>query len=304
MLVAIALLPAACIPQRTEHLEGSTMSTTWRITVRNTHSRPSSSACQDRLDALEQLFSNWRTTSAVSVWNRSRSTDFQPVPRELAEVVDLALRTAHDSGGALDVTLAPVIDVWGFGSAGPVASPPSDGRIRAALQHCGWQRLEVKLQPPMLRKTDPDLTINLSTLVEGYAADELAKMLRAEGFSNFLVEVGSALVAEDGPWFIGVQTPGAPQGDALAGLPVVNAGVSTAGTYRKRFSGSGRTYSHIIDPTTGKPVQSRLESVTVFARNAAEADAWDTALLVLGPDRGRSLANELKMRAVFLEAKE
>lgn len=303
MMIAIAMALLGCkpVPVRTEHVTGNAMATNWDVTIRDARHAIDKAPFQKRLDELEQTFSNWRADSAVSKWNQSRSTEFQPVPRDLAIVTDLALRTARESDGALDVTIAPLIDLWGFGPHGPITTPPSNEAIHQAQQHCGWQKLEVKLEPPMLRKTDPELTINLSTVVEGYAADELAALLHAQGCKDYLVAVGSALVASDGPWFLGVQTPHAPQGDALAGLPISHTGVSTAGTYRKHFEAGEHQFSHIIDPMAGRPVSHHLASVSVFAESAAMADAWDTALLVLGPTRGRALAEQLQLRTVFVE---
>jgi len=300
-VIAITLLGCKPVPMRTEHVTGNTMATNWDITIRDAWHSIDKAPFQKRLDELEQTFSNWRSDSAVSKWNQSSSTEFQSVPRDLAIVADLAIRAARESEGALDVTIAPLIDLWGFGPHGPIKSPPTDEAIHQAQQHCGWQKLEVQLDPPMLRKTDPELTINLSTIVEGYAADKLAAMLRAQGWKDYLVEVGSALVASDGPWFLGVQTPHAPQGDALAGLPISHTGVSTAGTYRKHFDAGEQQFSHIIDPSNGRPVSHHLASVSVFAESAAVADAWDTALLVLGPIQGRALAQRLNLRAVFVE---
>lgn len=277
------------------------MSTNWRVSVIDAPASLSQAAIQARLDDLENIFSNWRLDSAVSRWNASRSTDFQPVPRAVAEVVHVAMQIARETDGALDVTIAPLIDLWGFGTHGAITSPPTDEAIIRAQEHTGWQKLEVQLNPPRLRKSDPWITINLSTLVEGYAADQLSAWLSAQGCKTHLVDVGGAIVARGKAWTVGVQTPESIQGDALTAVPLQDEAVTTAGTYRKHFEKEGQRYSHILDPRTGKPVKHGLVSVSVFHGNAMMADGYDTALLVLGPGRGPSLAMKLGLRVVFVE---
>lgn len=277
------------------------MSTVWRVTVIDAPAHVSQDKIQHQLDALENLFSNWRPNSAVSRWNTSQSTAFQPVPKEIAEVVHVALQIARETDGALDVTIAPLIDLWGFGTKGTISSPPTVEAISRAQEHTGWQKLEVQLDPPMLRKSDPLITINLSTLVEGYAADQLSAWLSAQGCKTHLVDVGGAIVARGKAWTVGVQTPEAMQGDTLTAVPLQDEAVTTAGTYRKHFESGQRRYPHILDPQSGRPVQHGLVSVSVFHRHAMMADGYDTALLVLGPERGHPLAEKLGLRAVFVE---
>ncbi|MFZ4595296.1 MAG: FAD:protein FMN transferase [Verrucomicrobiaceae bacterium] len=277
------------------------MSTSWRVSVIDAPPSVTQATIQARLDNLENIFSNWQPNSAVSRWNASSSTDFQAVPREVAEVVHVAVQIARETNGALDVTVAPLIDLWGFGTQGAITSPPTDEAIDRAQEHTGWQNLEVQLDPPRLRKSDPLITINLSTLVEGYAADQLSAWLSAHGCKTHLVDVGGAIVARGKAWTVGVQTPESMQGDTVTAVPLQDEAVTTAGTYRKHFESGQRRYPHILDPHSGRPVQHGLVSVSVFHRHAMMADGYDTALLVLGPERGRDLAQRLGLRAMFIE---
>jgi len=297
----VLVLLVGCSRSATK-LEGTTMNTSWRVTIDESVSNSSAlrDEIQTKLDHIEQVFSNWRSDSAVCVWNASRTTDFQSVPREVAEVVSFALQAARDTNGALDVTLAPLIDLWGFG---PTKRDhlPTDAAITAAMNHCGWQKLEVKLDPPMLRKTDPLIEINLSTLVEGYASDVIADWLQAHGYSRVLVDVGGAINARGKTWLIAVQTPNATTGEHFTTVPMRDEAVTTAGTYRKRFEHEDKQLSHILDPRTGCPVEHSLVSVTVFAKRAVIADGFDTGLLVLGPQTGRETAQKLGVRAVFVQ---
>jgi thiamine biosynthesis lipoprotein len=184
---------------------------------------------------------------------------------------------------------------------------PTQAAIADALQHCGSDRLQVQPSPAALRKLDAALTLNLSALVEGYAADQLGALLQARGVNDYLIDVGGEMLAHghnpDGkPWQVGIQTPGARPGDAMTALPLSNQALATSGTYRQQFQHSGRSYSHIIDPRTGQPVAHRLVSVSVIHQRAALADAWATALLVLGPKEGRETASRLGLTAVFIES--
>lgn len=292
---------SACSPEPTI-LTGTTMGTTYSVTIEDLRLDPQKlhTKVQHRLDELEQVFSNWREDSVVNQWNRSHSTDFQPVPRGVAEVVTIALQAARETHGALDVTIAPLIDLWGFGP-GNHDHAPSEAEIAEARRHCGWEKLSVQLDPPMLRKTDPLLTINLSTLVEGYASDSIADLLQSMGCHRVLVDVGGAINARGKTWHIAVQTPNAPTGQPMSTVPLRDQSVTTAGTYRKHREHQGRQVSHIIDPRTGRPVEHLLVSVSVFAARATVADGYDTALLVLGPTQGRDLAQKLRIKALFIE---
>ena len=300
LLLCLGLFGCSPAPQETSW-QGQTMSTAWRVTMVDAPAHLSQDQIQRRLDALENLFSNWRPDSAVSRWNKSQSTAFQPVPKEIAEVVHVALQIARETDGALDVTIAPLIDLWGFGTQGAISSPPTVEAISRAQEHAGWQKLAVQLEPPRLRKSDPLITINLSTLVEGYAADQLSAWLSAQGCKTHLVDVGGAIVAKGKAWTVGVQTPESMQGDALTAVPLQDEAVTTAGTYRRHFEKEGQRYPHILDPRTGRPVQHGLVSVSVFHRHAMMADGYDTALLVLGPELGHALAEKLGLGAVFVE---
>lgn len=301
LAVSAMLLVLSCTP-RAHRFEGSTMGTRYRVTIDGEVPVGLERQVRARLDELEQVFSNWRGDSAVSQWNASRSTDWQPVPGAVAEVVSMALQCARDTDGALDVTIAPLIDLWGFGPLNPKHLPPDEDEIRAAMQHCGWQMLEVRLDPPMLRKSDPLLTINLSTLVEGYASDAVADLIQSRGCERVLVDVGGAINARGKVWNVGVQEPGSLTGEVISAVPLRDQAVTTAGTYRQHFERDGHDYSHIIDPRTGRPVSHDLVSVSVLAKRALVADGYDTGLLVLGPERGHEVATKLGLKTVFVRA--
>ncbi|WP_395749049.1 FAD:protein FMN transferase [Prosthecobacter sp.] len=281
-------------------LGGRTMGTTWSLRADAEVPMIRPDELQQRLDTWEAMLSHWRADSAISRFNASGSTDWFDVPAEVVEVVDLAQRIGADTDHALDITLAPLIDLWGFGAAGRRDTPPNDAEIAQARAQCGWQHLHTRHDPPALRKDIPALRINVSAVTEGWALDRLAKHLEAQGVNRFLLEIGGEVLAR-GEWRVGVQTPSAPPGEAAQTLLLKDQAIATSGVYRQSFTAAGREYAHILDPRTGHPIEHRLASVSVVHSSAAQADGIATALLVLGPGEGRRLAEKHGLRVVWFE---
>ena len=298
--------------QQTEalHIGGKAFGTTWDATVVAFHSAAEETQLktliQSRLDEFDHIFSNWRPDSDVSRFNASPSTDWQRVPSELAEVVQFAIELSRKTNGAYDVTCSPLIDLWGFGPKGRVKQPPTDDAIAATLKRCGWQKLDVQTQPPMLRKRQADLEINVSSLVEGYAADEIAKRLIGSGHSSFLLNTGEMIARgvtpEGTPWNVGIQRPFAAQGEFGTSIALRDQALATSGTYRQFFENGGKRYPHTLDARTGRPVTHDLPSVSVIDESCFKADGWATALLILGPIQGREVAKKNNLSALFIEA--
>ncbi len=311
LALAGLLALAGCAPDPGAPVGGASMGTRWSLRGPGIGAAQRRQV-QDHLDAREAVLSHWRPDSALSRFNASRSTDWQPVPPELVRAVALARRVAADTQDALDITCAPLIDLWGFGARPPGAAPgvPDAAAIDQARARCGWRHLGWRENPPALRKTLPELQINVAAVTEGLVLDELAAQLRRQGLRDFLLELGGEVVAagrapDGGPWRVGIQAPEAAPGASLQALPLSDQCLSTSGTYRQRFQlPSGGAYSHVIDPRLGRPVQHRLTSVSVLHASAALADGYATALLVLGPEQGRRTAERLGLRAVWIEAAE
>jgi thiamine biosynthesis lipoprotein len=165
----------------------------------------------------------------------------------------------------------------------------------------GWQHLQSRLDPPALKKEVPQLRLNVASVTEGFVIDELVTLLKAQGLSDFLLEVGGEVAAigkaPDGkPWQVGIQTPEAAQGESLQTIPLTNQCVATSGTYRHQKDGR----SHLIDPRTRRPVEHSLVSVTVIHDSCAVADGYATALMVLGPESGREVADKLGLRVLWI----
>lgn len=285
-------------------MDGQTMGTTWSLQGRPGLSSQRFHALHEELEqqlaAWESTLSHWQPDSPVSRFNASTSTDWIAVPAELVEVVELAQQIGGDTDHALDITLAPLIDLWGFGAAGRRDTPPSDAEITKAKAQCGWQHLHTRHDPPALRKDIPELRINVSAVAEGWALDRLARHLESVHIRDFLLEIGGEVLAR-GEWRVGIQAPSAPPGQTAQTLRLKDQSIATSGVYRQHFSTVGKEYAHVLDPRTGRPIEHSLASVSVIHPSAGQADGFATALLVLGPQTGRRLAEKLGLHVVWFE---
>jgi thiamine biosynthesis lipoprotein len=209
------------------------------------------------------------------------------------------------TSGAFDVTVGPLVDLWGFGPVANVSTPPADDDIELAKQKTGLEFLQADCANAAIRKTKPGIRIDLSGYGKGRAADDIGILLSEQGIFNFLVEIGGDLRAQGKNakgqlWRVAIERPDS-EGRAVERIiQVDNTAVATSGDYRNFFEVAGERYSHTIDPRTGRPVTHDLASVTVLFDNAAIADGYATALMVLGPDAGMALAERRHIAAYFL----
>jgi FAD:protein FMN transferase len=309
-IAALCLILSACerAPEVIK-LAGETMGTTYHITI----VEPPSHATAERigedvettLAAVNASMSTWDPNSEVSRFNALESSEPLPISEGLAEVIRTANAIHVLSGGAFDITLGPLIDLWGFGTKSPADPLPTDGEIEAALESVGQGRL-MDLRPgPELVKLNPDVRINLSAIAKGYGIDEVAKALRASGIDRYLVEIGGDLVTAGlnplgESWVIGIEKPDAGRRVVEMVVPISDLGAATSGDYRNFFEQEGVRYSHIIDPTSGRPITHRTTSVTVVSNTAMMADGLATALLATGAKRGMDIAEENNIAALFI----
>src|SRR5579885_2342071 len=182
---------------------------------------------------------------------------------------------------------------------------PTEAEIERARERVGYGHLHSRRDPPALRKDIPGLRIDVNSLGPGYTVDRIAAALDRAGIRDYLVELGGAVRARGqrpggGAWRVAIEKPLKTNREALRVVELTTGGLSTAGDYREYFDQEGRRYSHILDPATGRPITHALTSVSVIAPNAVTADAWDTALMAMGPARGRALALRLKMPVLFV----
>jgi thiamine biosynthesis lipoprotein len=263
-------------------------------------------ALRSSLDRIEGLMSTWDRDSELSRFNRSTSLDPFPIAPETFEVFKWSLEVGSVTGGALDVTVAPLVDAWGFGPSGSRKTLPANEEIDRLREAVGSGRIVLDPKAVTVRKTRAGVQCDLSSIVPGYAADRLSRELTDRGFTDFLVDVGGEVLARGrnqagAPWQVAIERPQL-NGEAIQRLvPISNLAITTAGDYRKYREVDGQRVAHILDPRTGRPLTHRLASVTVIDELAVRADAFDTALMVLGTGEGLALATKLNLAALFIE---
>lgn len=253
---------------------------------------------QAALDRIVAQMSQWEPASDLSRFNRRASGEWQEVPEEFATVLDAALAVAAESGGAFDPCLGRLSELWGFGSAGPVGAVPSAESIHAARR--APAAVELDRAARRARRTG-DATLDLSGIAKGFGVDHAAEWLLGQGVRHFLLEVGGELRGEgvrpDGqPWWVDVETPPGASHDPFR-IALHDLSVATSGSYRRGFAAGGRHYSHSLDPATGWPIVHGVRSVTVIHRSCMMADAWATALTVMGAERAMATADRLGLAA-------
>ncbi len=290
-------------------LSGLTMGTNYSI-VAIDHSKSIDqaelqSAVDQALGQVNVQMSNWDASSEISRFNAAAAGESLSVSGELHHVMQTAQDVHVASDGAFDVTVGALIDLWGFGSGQTRSDMPSDAEIAQAMACCG-QAQSVELEVGGLKKLNSGAEVYLSSIGKGFGVDQVAAVLKGYGITDYMVEIGGDLYTagrnpEGQPWQIGIETPQAFDRGVTQVVGLSDMGMATSGDYRNFFDYDGTRYSHIIDATTGRPVTHDTASVTVLTDNAMLADAWATAMLVMGRERGLEIANDRDMAVLFID---
>jgi thiamine biosynthesis lipoprotein len=311
------LLPAHLTPgapalgEQVHDLAGASMGTTWRVRVAGPAGLPLAALAEGIERVLARIvaqMSTWEPGSAISRYNRAAPGSWHALPDEFGRVMRGALWVAERSSGAFDPTAGPLVNAWGFGPAprhdAPDFVPPDAARL--AAMPMGWS--QPTLDPDGRLRQPGGIALDLSAIAKGFAVDALAAYLVACRLPHHLVEVGGELrgqgVKPDGqPWWVELESPAA--GDEACGLAPTRVAlhglaVATSGDYRRCYTHAGRQLSHTIDPRSRAPVAHGLASVTVLHAQCMLADAWSTALMVLGPRAGLALANAEGLAALLV----
>jgi thiamine biosynthesis lipoprotein len=293
-------------------ISGPTMGTTYSVKVAappdNFDAHALRVATDEVLARIDLSMSGYRADSEISRFNASPSTDWYEVSSDLATIVDYALQVSRDSGGTFDITVGPLVAAWGFGASGEPIDLPDDARLAELRAHVGHDKLQARLNPPALRKSDPALKVDLNGIASGYAVDLMAERLRGLHVANFMIDFGGEVRAagrnaKGELWRIAVERPIDAEPEPYAIVQLDNTAVTTSGEYRHYYDRNGHRYSHTIDPRTGHPVEHTLASVVVIGPTSMYTDAWTTALNVLGTEAGSELAKQRDMAAMFIDAK-
>jgi thiamine biosynthesis lipoprotein len=324
MAIAFVLLAALSIhrlwladpPDATDVLvlNGETMGTTWEIRVAGEGlderlRQRIAATTEERLDQVDRWMSSWNPDSDVSRFNAARTTQPVPVSYETASLVAYAVELSKWTTGAFDISVGPLVRLWGFGHRARIGEPPTPEEIREARTRIGARLLRVgrgsRETGGFLRKQVPELEIDLSAIAKGYGVDHVADGLAALGREDFLVEIGGEVFAAGerpggGSWQVAIEKP-LDDGRAIQSVvDLSDRGMATSGDYRIFYREGGRRISHTIDPRTGHPVEGGPASVTVIAASTTEADAWATAIMVLGVPEGLDLAEDWGIAAMAL----
>ncbi|WP_434360825.1 FAD:protein FMN transferase [Parasalinivibrio latis] len=310
VLFAAAMVLAGCSKQPEEiHLKGSTMGTYYSIKLVKQDGLPDAEALQaeidKRLELVNDQMSTYRKNSELSQFNQHKSNEPFPVSEATATVVKEAIRINGLTDGALDVTVGPLVNLWGFGPEARPDQVPTDEEIAARRNNVGIQHL--KVEGNSLVKDIPGLYVDLSSIAKGYGVDVVANYLESLGVKNYLVDIGGELHikghnAEGQKWRIAIEKPVSGKASVQEIIQPGDMSIATSGDYRNYFEENGVRYSHTIDPKTARPITHRLVSVTVLDKSCMTADGLATGFTVLGPEKALEIANRNNI-PVFLIVK-
>jgi FAD:protein FMN transferase len=302
LLISTLVLLAGCFPSndlgRQEYpISGKTMGTTYTIKVvgENLDTTKLQQGIEQKLVQLNQEMSTYIADSELSKFNQSTSLEEIKVSSGLARVIKEAVRLGQLTDGALDVTVGPLVNLWGFGPEYRPETVPSEASLNTTKARIGLDKLVFK--NGRLAKKIPDLYVDLSTIAKGYGVDLVAEYIEANGINNYLVEIGGEMRLKGFKhtgelWHIAIEKPLNNQRSVHQIIVPKDNAVATSGDYRNYFEADGQRFSHIIDPDTGKPINHKLVSVTVIHPSSMTADGLSTALMVMGEEKALAFAEK------------
>lgn len=304
-VLAVILLAAVCLPFLTRQQTARTqflMDTLVTITAPRS-AKAAVDDCFAELQRLDAMLSAYRPDSELSRVNAGAAQAPVAVSDELFALLHRAQEISAQTGGAFDVTMGPLIDLWDIRSGRGVV--PDGAAVAAALQCVGYEKLELDAAAKTVYFTQPGMKLELGGIAKGYAGGRVRDILQSAGATGAIVDLGGNIVTvprKNGkPFAIGLQDPAQPHGGYFTTVQAAGGqSVVTSGPYERYFEADGEIYHHIFDPETGYPARTGLQSVTVVSDDGTLADALSTALFVLGPDAGAEAARACGVQAVFL----
>lgn len=309
LILWISLTGCSASKDQIFQMNGPTMGTWYSIKVSQVPAtvdmKSLELAVKAELDHIDLLMSTYKPESELSKLNRFEVNTEFGLSAETLEVLNISKSVWKLSDGAFDPTIGPLVNLWGFGPDIKHDAVPDAAEIQRLLQSVGFD--SIVLSDSGVLKKSP-VSLDLSAVAKGYAVDKLALLLESLGVFHYLVEVGGELRAglsktEGKAWVVGVEKPSNGPQTAQAIINITEMAIATSGDYRNYFEQAGKRYSHTLNPKTGYPIEHHLASVSVIHKSCAYADAWATALTVLGPERGLALA-EAQGLAVYMLVKE
>lgn len=254
---------------------------------------------------INQEMSTYIKDSELSLFNQAEPDQWLPVAPAVVKVVSAGLKLSEDSDGAFDMTVGPLVNLWHFGPDPGKKTLPADEKIEAARKKVGYHHIQVQESPAALKKLIPDVYVDLSAIAKGYGVDAVAELIESRGIENYLVEIGGEMRARGinqrgEAWKVGIEKPVSETRVVQKIVPLSNLSMATSGNYRNFFEVDGVSYSHTIDPRTGRPATHGLASVTVVGETCMNCDAIATCLMVLGPNEGYNWVQERDIAAYFI----
>ena len=248
---------------------------------------------QHQVDSLlievNNIFSNYIDSSEINNINRHLSTKSMNISPVMAEVMGTAIMIYELSGGKFDITIKPLMDIWGFGEDYDTSQFPSDKLIKKTKEYVGFEKLLLKNNT--LKKSNDFLQIDLNAIAKGWGVDKVAEIIHKNGFNSYMVEIGGEIAVSgknkhNENWEIGIPVPDYLQSELYTTINLSNLSVATSGSYNNYFNFEGVNYSHIIDPESGYPIKHDLVSATIVTQSCAFADAIATTVMVMGFNEG------------------
>jgi len=292
-------------------INGSTMGTTYSVKIYPQIDDVSLSKLKKgityELELINNVMSTYRSESKLSLFNKAKANQAIFLENSLFEIIKRALQVNRETEGAFDVTVGPLVNLWGFGAGGKRRNiVPDKKTVDELLVLVGSDKLVVDEERRSVLKNNEKIYVDLSAIAKGYGVDEISRYLSESGYTNHMVEIGGEIRVKGfkGPktklnWKIAIEVPNSKEREEGRVLELSDVAMATSGDYRNFFTVDGKRYSHTIDPRTGGPITHNLTSVTVLYDNCMDADAYATALMVMGEVNGPKWANENNIMAIF-----
>lgn len=259
---------------------------------------------EDLLKSINQEMSTYISDSAISTFNKYPAKEWFTISSNFKEVLESSLHMERETKGAFDVTVGPLVNIWGFGPEEKELYSPSEEEIKKTKAIVGMKFLEIKKNKDyQIRKLKEGVYLDFSAIAKGYGVDMVAGLIESLGYENYLVEIGGDLrtngLRKGKPWSIAIEEAVMSRGKVQSILKMKDMSLASSGDYRNYYEIEGKRFSHMIDPRSARPISHSLAAVSVLHKDCTLADAWATALMVLGEKEGHALAEAKKLRAIF-----
>ncbi len=309
MLVACADQPVS----KSLSISGQTMGTTYSITYQPIPDGPErhllSGEIETILAEINQSMSTYSDDSELSRFNQADTGADIALSKELFQVINHAVGISQLTGGAFDITVGPLVNLWGFGPEPVQRQLPSETELLMLMQYTGYEKLHIESGNRIVTKSIDNMYVDLSGIAKGYAVDRLAQHMDTHDIQHYLIDIGGELLGKglndsNKPWQIGIEQARPLSRDIQRIVSLNNNAMATSGDYRNYYERDGVRYSHTIDPQTGKPITHALASVTVLHESCMHADAMATAFMIMGPDATLELANQQQLPVYLIVKSE